>query len=138
MYKISLLESEKSLIERKLKKSSNAWLNKRYQVVLMRNNHLSSLEIASYVGMNINTITNWVKLYLSGGLTQLETFNLEERRISQLEAYFDQIESYISSTELVSINQLQSWLSIEHAVEVDKSWLRKWCKKKGLAIKRLA
>lgn len=136
MYRIELTDIEKSELKIKIKKSSNAWITKRYQTILMRNDELSSSQIADYVSTDVNTITNWVKLYVSGGLSELETLNLENRRESKLESFSEEINSYIEANEVVSIKQLQAWLLKEHQVEVEKSWLRKWCKKKDLVIKR--
>lgn len=136
MYRISLTLSEKELLESKIKSSSNSWITKRYQTILMRNDGLPSSQIASYMSTDVNTVTNWVKLYLSGGFEKLETLNLENRRVSKLDAYLDQITTYVKETEVISINQLQTWLAKEHKLSVEESWLRKWCKKKDLAIKR--
>jgi len=136
MYKINLTDTEKLELQSKVKKSSNPWLTKRYQTILMRNDELSTSQIANYVSADINTITNWVKMYLSGGITELGTLHLENRRESKLEPFLDRIESYIETNEVVSIKQLGYWLLKEHQVDIDESWLRKWCKKKDLAIKK--
>jgi len=113
MYKINLTDTEKLELQSKVKKSSNPWLTKRYQTILMRNDELSTSQIANYVSADINTI-----------------------RESKLEPFLDRIESYIETNEVVSIKQLGYWLLKEHQVDIDESWLRKWCKKKDLAIKK--
>jgi len=137
MYRIELTDTEKSELKSRIKNSPNPWLTKRYQAILMRNDELSTSQIANYVSTDINTITNWVKMYLSGGLTELGTLHLENRRESVLEPLSEQIESYIDANEVVSIKQLACWLLKEHQLAIDQSWLRKWCKKKDLVIKRL-
>jgi len=138
MHKIELTDTAILELKRRIKTSTNPWLTKRYQTILMRHDELSSSQISNYVSADINTITNWVKLYLSGGLEELSTLRLENRRKSKLEPFSEAISSYIDTQEVVSIKQLQSWLLKEHQLKIEESWLRKWCKKKDLAIKRLA
>lgn len=130
MYKIELTNLERTALQDKIVQSTNPWLTKRYQTILMRADGLSNTQIVAYVCKDENTITNWVKLYKEGGIEKLSTLNLEGRHQSKLEEYADQISAYVDQTEVTSMKQLSNWLLQTHQVKVEESWLRRWCKKK--------
>ena len=136
MYKISLSLEEKTLLKTKIKEHTNPWLIKRFQSILMRNDKIKTEQIAEYVSMDVNTITNWVKLYLSGGIAVLEKLNLEDRRQSQLAPIKSEIESYVNKEDNVvdSMKQLSNWIEENYQIKIEKSWLRKWCKKNSISL----
>jgi len=138
MYKISLSTTEKELFKLKIKESENSWLVTRYQSILMRNDGIKTEQIADYISRDVNTITNWVKKYLSGGIQELEKFNLEDRRQSKLAPLKAEIEDYIDNQETTvdSMKELSHWLEETHEVKIEKSWLRRWCKKNSICLSK--
>ena len=136
MYKITLTSSEKKLLSSKISETSNTWLLKRYQCIMMRSDSLSNEQISSYLHVDVNTLTNWVKMYLDGGFSKLETFNLSNRRKSKLEDLKEEIKKQVLDEDKIigSMNQLSSWLNKEHNLSIEESWLRRWCKKNSISL----
>lgn len=136
MYKITLTSAEKTLLSSKIAKTSNIWLLKRYQCVMMRSDSLSNKQISSYLHVDVNTLTNWVKMYLEGGFSKLETFNLSSRRQSKLEDLKEEIKKQVLDEDKVisSMSQLSSWLKKKHNLYIEESWLRRWCKKNSISL----
>lgn len=136
MYKISLTSSEKTLLSSKISETSNTWLLKRYQCIMMRSDSLSNKQISSYLHVDVNTLTNWAKMYLEGGFSKLETFNLSARRQSKLECLKEEIKEQVLDDDKVigTMSELSSWLKKKHDLYVEESWLRRWCKKNSISL----
>lgn len=136
MYKVTLTSSEKSLLSSKISKTSNTWLLKRYQCIMMRSDNLGNQQISSYLEVDVNTLTNWVKMYLEGGFSKLETFNLSARRQSKLESLKEEIQKKVLDEDSVisTMSQLSSWLKKKHNIYIEESWLRRWCKKNSISL----
>lgn len=118
----------KEIKKRKLKEQS-AKIFKRLLAMELRYYGTSCKNVAEIVGVCIDTISDWTNLYLSGGLETLCSLEYEGRRPSKLESYAPAMKAKVEEESISTILQMKTWLKKEHNVEVEESWLFRFCKK---------
>ncbi|MEJ0103124.1 MAG: helix-turn-helix domain-containing protein [Bacteroidota bacterium] len=79
-YKIILPRADVALITAKKRKEKDAKLLRRYQCLSMLHEQYPKKEIAKLLGVNIDTITDWIKIYNKEGLAGLGLLKYEGRR----------------------------------------------------------
>jgi transposase len=85
-YTIQLTKADIALIAEKKRKEKNGKLLRRYQCLFMLYENYPKKEIAGLLGVNIDTITDWIKLYNKEGLRGLGLLKYEGRRPSSLDS----------------------------------------------------
>lgn len=91
-------------------------------------------EIASTLGVNIDTVTDWVKLFNKDRLAGLSKLHYEGRRPSALDAIKDLLIKHIREQSISKLSELQDFLEAEHSITVEHSWLSRYCKKNSIAL----
>ena len=122
-YQVNL--SPEELIELKILKREvkDSKLLRRYQCLHMLHIGMKRQEIAELLDVYIDTITDWVKLYQSVGLSGLSDLKYDGRRPSALDEHKLQIIEHISTTSVNTISQLQNYLRNDLKLEIEHSWL---------------
>jgi transposase len=131
---VTLSKSDLSIISKKRKTESSGKLLKRYQCLWMLHEQHLKKDIASTLGVNIDTITDWIKIYNAKGLEGLGLFNYEGRRPSKLDTLKGKIEQIILHENISRIKDLQAKLIEEFQLEVEHSWLYRYCKKNSICL----
>ncbi|MCB0538059.1 MAG: helix-turn-helix domain-containing protein [Bacteroidetes bacterium] len=134
MYQINLSEEERLLLASKLKSEKSNKIYRRLQCIHFKQLGLSHQIIASSLSVHVDTVTDWIKLYHSKGLSGLCNLNYDGRRSSKLEDYLSDIRSYIDQNLVSTISQLQDYLLTTHDLYVEQSWLYRYCKKNSIHL----
>lgn len=112
----------------------NNKIYRRYLYVEMSQAGMTNLKIAKLLGVCNDTLTIWKKIFEEAGLAGLAELNYEGRRISKLEKYKDVILTKIKADNVATLKQLQSFLKVEQQVEIELSWLYRFCKKNSISL----
>ncbi|MCP4179985.1 MAG: hypothetical protein GY756_19665 [bacterium] len=89
-------------------------------------------DIADLLGVCIDTISDWSNLFFEGGIALLCNLNYEGRRISKLEPYKSSMIEQVENNTVHTVAQMQSWLKETYKIEVEESWLYRFCKKNSI------
>jgi len=126
---IKLTETEKRELKRRKTKETNAKIYRRYLYVEMSNREMTNLEIADYLGVCNDTLTDWKRIFDEAGLEGLSQLHYEGRRESQLKPYEEEIKAKVQNRKVSSLKQLQSILLEEYNLKMEQSWLSRYAKK---------
>ena len=82
---VSISKDDLNIIKNKRKTEQKVKFLRRYQCLWMLNEQYLKKDIANILGVNIDTVTDWIKIYNKSGLAGLGLLNYEGRRPSQLD-----------------------------------------------------
>lgn len=133
-YQIALTPADQSIIKEKKRKEKDAKLLRRYQCLSMLNDQYSKKEVARLLDVNIDTITDWIKIYNKEGLAGLGLLKYEGRRPSALDSIKKQIISYVQKENITTLSELQMTIEKKHQLKIEHSWLSRYCKKNFIAL----
>jgi transposase len=100
----------------------------------MLNEQYLKKDIASILGVSIDTITDWIKIYNKKGLAGMGLLNYDGRRTSCLDGVKLAIENVVKNKNISKIKDLQTILLTEHQISVEHSWLYRYCKKNFICL----
>lgn len=132
--KIELTEAEKIELKKLKSKEKNNKIYRRYLYLEMSNKGLTNLEIAGYVGVCNDTLTDWRRIFLESGLEGMSQLNYEGRRESKLKKHEDKIRKKVEKEKVSSLAELQSFIQEKCKVDVEQSWLSRYCKKNSIFL----
>jgi len=133
-YKIILPKTDLAFIAEKKRKEKDAKLLRRYQCLSMLHDQYPKKEIAGLLGVSIDTITDWVKIYNKEGLAGMGLLKYQGRRVSSLDSIKDKIISYVEKENISTLSQLQRIIEKKHRLKVEHSWLSRYCKKNSIFL----
>ena len=135
-YQVILSKTDLDIIKMKKRGERDAKLLRRYQCLSMLHENYSKKEVAKLLGVNIDTITDWVKIYTKSGLAGLGLFNYEGRRPSSLDQIKDELVDLIKKENINTMVQLQGKIKSNYKLDVEESWLGRYCKKNSISLIR--
>jgi transposase len=133
-YSISLTPDEIVELKRLRRLEKEGKILRRYQCIWMAHEDFPKKEIASTLGVNIDTVTDWIKLFNKGRLEGLACLKYDGRRPSGLDAVKDLLIAYIKRESVSKLSELQDYLLTNHSLAVEHSWLSRYCKKNSIAL----
>jgi transposase len=133
-YLISLSSKELQEVDIALKAQKESKVYKRLVSLKMKNHGLSNKEIANILSVHIDTITNWHKLYISLGLKGLCELHLKNRKKSKLDIHINEIRGLAKEKTISTIAELQDNISKLYGIEIEHSWLSRYCKKNSIFL----
>ena len=133
-YRVNLTDQELVDLKRIKREVKNSKILRRYQCLHMLAKGMKRQDIAELLDVCIDTITDWVKIYQSVGLLGLGNLNYEGRRPSKLDSHQEAIKTYIKSTHVNTISQLQEHLKTTLKIEIEHSWLSRYLKKNSISL----
>ena len=133
-YQVILSKVDLDIIKAKKRKERDAKLLRRYQCLSMLHENYPKKEVAKLLGVNIDTITDWVKIYTKSGLAGLGLFNYEGRRPSSLDQIKDELVDLIKKENINTMVQLQGIIKNNYKLVVEESWLGRYCKKNSISL----
>lgn len=138
MYKIKLSKSELSKLKSKKKKANDKKIYLRLQCIYLSHKGKSHKEIVENLGVNKNSVTDWIKIYIEKGIEELSQPIDYNRRISKIEDYLDEIKQDIKENTISTLAELQNFIKKKYSLEIEQSWLYRCCKKNSICLaKRL-
>ena len=135
-YQVILSKTDLDIIKMKKRRERDAKLLRRYQCLSMLHENYPKKEVAKLLGVNIDTITDWVKIYTKSGLAGLGLFNYEGRRPSSLDQIKDELVDLIKKENINTMVQLQGKIKSNYKLDVEESWLGRYCKKNSISLIR--
>lgn len=133
-YTIALSQSDIDFIHERRRKEKDTKLLRRYQCLFMLHEQYPKKEIAKILGVNIDTVTDWIKIYNKEGLAGLGLFKYEGRRPSSLDKVKNDILSYVRTENISKLSELQMYLENKFGLKVEHSWLSRYCKKNSISL----
>lgn len=100
----------------------------------MAHEGLPKKEIASILGILMDTVTDWVKLFNKDRLAGLSKLHYEGRRSSFLDAIKDLLLKHTKEYSIIKLSELQDFLKTEHSIALEQSWFSRYCKKNSIAL----
>ena len=107
---------------------------RRYQCILFAHEKFPKKEIAFLLAVNIDTVTDWIKLFNKNGLKGLRELQYDGRRPSSLDAVKVELLHYIKNESVSTLSELQQYLKLKHSIEIEHSWLSRYLKKNAIAL----
>jgi transposase len=133
-YQVNLTDQELVDLKRIKREVKDSKILRRYQCLHMLHTGMKRQDVAELLDVYADTITDWVKIYKSVGLVALGNLKYDGRRPSVLDAHKETIKSYIKSTSVNTISQLQDYLKTELNIEIEHSWLSRYLKKNSVTL----
>lgn len=133
-YTIELSKADIAYVTAKKRQEKNGKLLRRYQCLFMLHEQYPKKEIAALLGVNIDTITDWIKIYNKEGLSALGLLKYEGRRPSALDMIKEKIAGYVKNENISALSQLQKIIEEKHHLKVEHSWLSRYCKKNSISV----
>jgi len=134
MYQAKLTTEEKQNLKKLIKHEKQNRVLKRYQCLLMNSEGIENLSIANFVGVSKDTVTLWIKLYLEKGLEEFGTLHFKGKKKSVLDEFKGEIEHHVRNNTVSTMAELSEWLSENFEIEIESSWLGRWCKKNSISL----
>ena len=135
-YQIILSKIDLNIIKAKKRTERDAKLLRRYQCLSMLHENYPKKEVAKLLGVNIDTITDWVKIYTKSGLAGLGLLKYEGRRPSSLDQIKEELIGLIKKENINTMVQLQGKIKTIYKLDVEESWLGRYCKKNSIFLIR--
>jgi transposase len=133
-YSVDLTQAEISTLKQLRRVEKEGKILRRYQCIWLTHEKLPKKEIASMLGVNIDTITDWIKLFNKNRLEGLSKLHYEGRRPSSLDGLKDVLLKHIKTEPISKLSELQYYLDTKHSLKVEHSWLSRYCKKNSIAL----
>ncbi len=133
-YSIDLTNEEVVTLKRLRRTEQDGKILRRYQCIWLAHEKFPKKEIASMLAVNIDTVTDWIKLFNKSRLDGLSKLYYEGRRPSSLDAVKDLLLKHIKTEPISKLSELQHFLKTKHSIEIEHSWLSRYCKKNSIAL----
>ena len=133
-YLIKLSHHDAIKLKRLLRETESSKVLKRYQCIHFKQQRIKNKDIALLLCVNIDTVTDWLKVFLEKGLMGLKEFDYDGRRTSVLDDYKQEIKSYVDKNIVSSVKELQGFISGTYNVDVEHSWLFRYLKKNSIVL----
>ena len=133
-YTIDLTPSEIAELKTLRRVEKDGKILRRYQCIWFAHEKFPKKEIASLLAVNIDTVTDWIKLFNKNGLKGLRELQYEGRRPSSLDAVKVELLNHIKTQSVSKLSELQYYLKSKHSIEIEHSWLSRYLKKNAIAL----
>ena len=134
MLKITISKSDLKEIKLRKKKEKDQKIYRRLQFLHLKSKNKTNKEIADLLGVCVDTITDWTRIYLDKGLSDLcEPINYDNRS-AKIDNYIKEIKQDIKDNTISSLSELQDWIKKNYSLEIEQSWLFRCCKKNSIYL----
>ena len=133
-YSVDLTKEEITVLKKLRRLEKDGKLLRRYQCIWFAHEKYPKKEIATMLAVNIDTVTDWIKLFTKNGFEGLSKLHYEGRRPSSLDAVKDLLLKHIKAEPISKLSELQHYLKTKHSIEIEHSWLSRYCKKNSIAL----
>jgi len=132
-YRINLSETEQAELKRIIRENQNHKnILKRAYCILLKNEGQKNKNIIQLLKIHEDSIADWTKLYLDRGTQGLFKYKYSQRRKSKLAPFKSKIKRMASAKKTKTIEQLQQKIKENLNIEIEYSWLYRYCIKYGI------
>jgi len=136
MYKVKLSKTELKKLNESIKTEKDKRVYLRLQCIYLNNSGEDNKEIAGILGVCVDTVTDWIKLYTEEGLAGLTQLDFKGKRKSKIDDYVEKIKQDVKDNTISSIAELQDFIKDKYSIELECSWLFRCCKKKLICLSK--
>jgi transposase len=133
-YSIVLDSKELDEINKLMKRQKDTKIYKRLVALKMKHQGISNHEISNILDVHIDTITDWLKLYIKMGLNGLCELHLRNRKKSRLDDHLEELRELVKEKTISTIAEFQNYISKLFGIEIEHSWLSRYCKKNSIYL----
>ena len=133
-YTVDLTPSEIAELKTLRRVEKDGKILRRYQCIWFAHEKFPKKEIASLLAVNIDTVTDWIKLFNKIGLKGLRELQYDGRRPSSLDAVKAELLKHIRTESISKLSELQHYLKSKHSIEIEHSWLSRYLRKNSIAL----
>ena len=133
-YIVDLTPSEIAELKTLRRVEKEGKILRRYQCIWFAHEKFPKKEIASLLAVNIDTVTDWIKLFNKNGLKGLRELQYDGRRSSSLDVVKVELLKHIKKESVSKLSELQHYLKSKHLIEIEHSWLSRYLKKNSIAL----
>ena len=133
-YSIILTSSEITELNRLRRTEKDGKILRRYQCIWMANDKFPKKQIALTLGVNIDTVTDWIKIFNNGRMASLRTLHYAGRKPSRLDIIKDLLKQYVKDEPVSKLSEVQYYLQNKHSITVEHSRLSRYLKKTSLLL----
>ncbi|MGE0089398.1 MAG: transposase [Bacteroidales bacterium] len=132
-YTINLSEIEEAELKRIVRENQNRKnILKRVYCILLKNEGQKNKNIIQLLKIHEDSIADWTKLYLDKGIQGLLKYKYSQRRKSKLAPFKSKIKRMASAKKTKTVEQLQQKIKENLNIEIEYSWLYRYCRKYGI------
>lgn len=132
-YRINLSDSEEFELKRIVRENQkHKNILKRAYCILLKNEGQKNENITRLLKIHEDSIADWTKIYLNRGTEGLIQYKYSQRRKSKLTPYKSKIKRIASAKSVKTIEQLQKKIKENLNIEIEYSWLYRYCRKYGI------
>jgi len=107
-YSIILTSSEVITLGKLRRTEKDGKILRRHQCIWMANENFPKKEIASTLGVNIDTVTDWIKIFSKDRVMGLRTLHYASRRLSRLDFIKDLLKQHLDSINKCNLFLLEN------------------------------
>lgn len=134
MIKFTISESDIEEIKLKKKKEKDKKIYRRLQFLHLKYKNKTNKEVADIIGVCVDTVTDWARIYSAEGLAGLcQPINYDNRS-AKIDNYIDEIKQDIKDNTISTLSELQDWIKKNYSLEIEQSWLFRCCKKNSIHL----
>jgi transposase len=132
-YKVNLTHKQEERLKKIVRENKeHPNILKRAYCILLRNEGQKNENITKLLDIHEDTIADWTRLYLRKGLNGLLSFRYHRRRKSGLNPYRAKIRRLAAKRSVNTVEALQSEIKEKYSLDVEYSWLYRYCKKNNI------
>jgi len=136
MHKVDLGKRELAKLRKLKQETADKRVFRRLQCIELAGEGKEYREIAGIVGVCVDTVTDWIKLFSNEGLAGLCRLDFKGKRQSKIDDHIAEIKTDVSNNMISTLSELQDWLKKHYRIEMEKSWLFRCCKKNSICLAR--
>lgn len=136
MYEIKLSKTELAHIHTMKKRAKDKRIFRRLQALTLKAKGRPHQEIADTAGVSVDTVTDWLRIYLDKGLDELCRPIDYDRRSSAIDPHIGKVKQLVEERLVSNLAELQSLLRREFHLDLEASWLSRCCKKNAICLTR--
>ncbi|MDP2766923.1 MAG: helix-turn-helix domain-containing protein [Candidatus Methanoperedens sp.] len=127
--RVSISEAEYEQLNLREKKIKSAKMLKRIQAFKLMYLGWKYSAIAEFLSVTNNTITNWINLYIEGGIDSLLTFFYKGGQANLSEKQLSKLKNEASKGSFAIAKDVQRYIKQNFGVEYNLSHVQLLCKK---------
>lgn len=136
MYKINISKQELEELKKLKKQEKNKRVYRRLQCIHLAAKGKENKEIADIIGVCVDTVTDWIKIYLDEGIVGICKLDFTGRREAAINGHVGDIKKDIEKNNISTLAQLQNWIKDKYEINLEQSWLFRCCKKNSIFLTR--
>ena len=134
MFKITISKDDIKEIKLKKKKEKDKKIYRRLQFLHLKYKNKTNKEIADLLGVCVDTVTDWARIYSNEGLAGLcQPINYDNRS-AKIDNYVVRIKQDVKDNMISSLSELQNWIKENYSLEIEQGWLFRCCKKNSIYL----